>query len=400
MWGQPIGRPGREACPRLPVVPSRSSLAAVEDTEAAPIRVLIVDDSPVQRRFLRAALEAVPDFAVAAETATGEEAVELVRRLSPSAVLMDLDLPRMDGLTAIEKIMAEAPTPVVVYSAHVPDGSPNAKAALAAGAVRVLCKPGPDNALSLDELSEILRDQVRVASRATVIRHLRGRLVSGVPGVAPGRPRLQLPRVGTAARKGVPARRMAGGGRPLVVIGASTGGPPALAAILSALPAALAAPVLVVQHMADGFISSLAAWLNRVCPFDVSIAMDGQRLRPGMVLLAPTGCDAVVEPGLMIRCRQPEPGQLNVPSVDVTFTSVACAVGASAVGVVLTGMGRDGAAGSRALHDRGAVLVGQDEGSCVVYGMPAAAHAAGALDRLLPLDDIAPMLIELIGCRA
>ena len=370
------------------MVATRCSLAAVEDSEAAPIRVLIVDDSPVQRRFLRAALEAVPDFAVAAETATGEEAVELVSRLSPAAVLMDSDLPRMDGLTAIEKIMAEAPTPVVVYSAHVPDGSPNAKAALAAGAVRVLCKPGPDNALSLDQLSEN-------ASRSGA----RGQQSDGDPPLA-GPTGLQRARHGTGAPTSATAPGQNGrpGGRP----GAQDGRRRATAGghrSLDRRPARTGSDLECVACRACGPSPGGAAHggrlhqqprslANRVCPFDVSIAMDGQRLRPGMVPLAPTGCDVVVEPGLVIRCREPEPGQLNVPSVDVTFASVACAVGASAVGVVLTGMGRDGAAGSRALHDRGAVLVGQDEGSCVVYGMPAAARAAGALDRLLPLDDI------------
>lgn len=360
---------------------------------AVPVPVVVVDDSPVQRRFVRAALEAEHDFTVVGEARNGREAVALVARLRPAAVLMDLDLPLMGGIEAIEHIMAGSPTPILVCSAFVDGpGSANALASLAAGAVDVLAKPGPDDTGSLAEHAEVLRRRMRVTARARVITHPRGRLRSR--GLDPGvvvpvadRPR-PVEAYDVEAREGVK----------LLVIGASTGGPQALLTVLSGLPADLPQAVLVVQHMAEGFVPGLAAWLDELVPLPVGVGQSGRRLEPGTVTIAPSGGNLLVQDArLRVLCTPPEPGQFHVPGIDATLLSVAAALGPDAVGVVLTGMGRDGAIGLKAMRERGAATIGQDEATSAVYGMPAAAHAAGAVEQQLPVGSIAGALRALLG---
>jgi two-component system chemotaxis response regulator CheB len=200
---------------------------------------------------------------------------------------------------------------------------------------------------------------------------------------------------------GSPAAAPAGGlgGRrtPLICIGASTGGPPALAAILGALPADLAVPVLVVQHMAEGFVEGLARWLDGVVSLPVSVALNGDRLRPGHVVLAPSDGNLVVEPGLRVRIDEPRAGQFHIPEIDTSFASVAEVCRDRAVGVLLTGMGRDGAAGMLALRRMGAFTIGQDEGTSAVWGMPAAAASLDALAVELPLPQIAAGIVDAVS---
>jgi chemotaxis response regulator CheB len=176
----------------------------------------------------------------------------------------------------------------------------------------------------------------------------------------------------------------------VVAIGASTGGPPALATILRELPVDLDAAVLVVQHMAEGFLDGLARWLDEASPLDVKVAEDGDRLQAGRVYLAPAGRNMLLRPGYRLELAEPAVGQFHVPGVDATFHSVARVCGRRAVGVLLTGMGRDGAVGLQAMRHAGAGTIGQDESTCVVYGMPAAARALGAVDAELPLTEVAP----------
>ncbi|MEX2292035.1 MAG: chemotaxis-specific protein-glutamate methyltransferase CheB [Mycobacteriales bacterium] len=366
---------------------------------SAPITVVLVDDSPVQRRFLRAALEAGQGLTVLGEARNGKEAVALVGRLRPAVVLMDLDLPVMSGIEAIEAIMSASPTPIVVYSAFVGGtNSENALEALAAGAVDVLAKPGPDDDGSLEDYAEVLRRTLRVAARIRVITHPRGRLrTQGMTGSVPalgGGSRRPLAVSGLSqVRPGPP-----GGQVRLVAVGASTGGPQALLALLGRLPGDLGQAVLVVQHMAEGFIPGLAAWLDGLVPMPVVVGESGRRLVPGTVTLAPSGGNLLVQDDrLRVLCTPPAPGQFHVPGIDVTFESVARSLGPEAVGVLLTGMGRDGAAGLLAMRRRGAFTLAQDEATCAVYGMPAAAVAQGAVERQLPLERIAPALLASLG---
>jgi len=346
--------------------------------------VVVVGDSRTRTRSLRGLLSG-PGFIVAAEVCTAADAEAAVVSHQPGAVLLDLD-PAAGGIEAIERIMGTRPTPIIVCGSLVE----HSQGALAAGAVDVV---GALDALpSSPQYAIALRRHVRVASRVRVITHPRNRLrATGLAGALPvattrdrerradGRPLRAVRSVdGTAVR--------------IVVIGASTGGPPALATILADLPPDLPVPVLVIQHMADGFVEGLASWLDSLSPLPVVMAVAGQRLQPGTVHVAPAKVDTVLRPGLRVDLCPPPVGQFHVPGVDAAFASAATVCGSAAVGVLLTGMGRDGAEGLRMLHDAGAMTIGQDEPTSVVWGMPAAAQALGAVEVELPLSQIAKAL--------
>jgi two-component system, chemotaxis family, protein-glutamate methylesterase/glutaminase len=364
---------------------------AAADEAAAPtaaVSVVVVDDSPVQRRFLRGALEAHGEFSVVGEARNGREGVAMVEKLRPAAVLMDLDLPVMNGFEAIERIMASQPTPIVVYSGYVEDPA-NAVSALAAGAVDVMAKPSWGEGGQLEAYAEDLRRRVRVASRVRVITHPRARLRTTTrPPVHPQR----------AATAPVPAPRglVRSSTTQLVAIGASTGGPQALAAVLGAFPADFEPAVLVVQHMADGFIPGLVSWLDELSPLPVVMGATGRRLQPGTVTVAPSGLNLLVHEHLRVVCEPARERQFHVPGIDASFHSVADNVGPEAIGVLLTGMGRDGAAGLKAMRERGATTIGQDEATSAVYGMPQAAYALDAVERQLPLPEIGPAIRTLV----
>jgi two-component system chemotaxis response regulator CheB len=384
---------------------------------AAPVRMVVVDDSATQRRFVRAAVAPDPAFEVVGEARTGSDAIALVEELRPAVVLMDLHLPVMNGIEAIERIMATRPTPIVVYSSFV-DGvdRANAASAYAAGAVDVMAKPGPNESGRLEEYADMLRQRLRLAGRVRVITHPRGNLGASVAAVstlrlhphhraetdqvledavAGGRPMSRTTlaeRLTDGACAAFDARTVK-----LLAIGASTGGPQALAALLADIPAVTTTSIVVVQHMADGFMAGLAGWLDELCPLPVVLGADGGRLAPGTVTIAPNGHNLLVDDHRRIRTEDPEPGQYNVPGVDATFTSVAEAFGASAVGVLLTGMGTDGAAGLRRIRDLGGLTIAQDEATCAVYGMPAAALLADAVDLQLPLPDICAAVHRLLS---
>jgi two-component system chemotaxis response regulator CheB len=359
------------------------------------VTIVVVDDSATQRRFIRAAVDCDPLLEVVGEAGTGRDAVALVERLRPAAVLMDLHLPVMDGVQAIERIMATRPTPIVVYSSFVNGvDRANAAAAYAAGAVDVMAKPGPRDAGHLEEYAEALRRRLRVAGRVRVITHPRGKL--GMSGAS-----LSLP-------GGAPTLRIKSGAKPVeppksdrdvavLAVGASTGGPQALAALLSDVPADTAAAVVVVQHMADGFMEGLVAWLDDISPLPVVLGCHGDRMEPGTVTVSPSGVNLIVHERLRLSTEPPAPGQYHVPGIDATFSSVARAYGTRAVGVLLTGMGRDGAFGLKQIRDSGGLTIGQDEATSAIYGMPAAAMSADAVDIQLPLPDICRTVSGLLG---
>jgi two-component system, chemotaxis family, protein-glutamate methylesterase/glutaminase len=348
---------------------------------APPLVVVVVGDSRNRTRTLRGLLSA-PGFVVAAEVCTALEAEAAVVEHEPGAVLLDLD-PASGGIEAIERIMGTRPTPVVVCGAM----AAHSQAALAAGAVDVV---GALDALpSSPQYVTALRRHLRVASRVRVITHPRNRLrAKGLTG------HLAADHASTVPSG--PLAPLGSGNVRVVVIGASTGGPPALATILADLPADLPVPVLVVQHMADGFVEGLATWLDGLSPLPVVMAQDGRRLRPGVVHVAPAGLNTLLRPGLRVELQTPPEGQFHVPGVDAAFASAAVTCGAQAVGVLLTGMGRDGAVGLRSLRDAGAMTIGQDEPTSVVWGMPAAAQALGAVEAELPLPAIAAAILHAV----
>ena len=363
-----------------------------EVSGAGALVVVVVGDSRTRTRAMRGLVTGA-GFVVAAEVCTAAAAEAAVVTYEPGAVLIDLD-PAAGGIEAIERIMGTRPTPIVVCGSLVE----HSHAALAAGAVDVV---GALDALPTSpHYASAVRRHLRVASRVRVITHPRNRLRTNVSAVE----RLATPAGTVAGGAGLLqpqrtfARARSADGRPVrvIVIGASTGGPPALASILGDLPADLPVPELVVQHMADGFVEGLASWLDGLSPLPVVMAEHGKRLLPGRVHIAPAKVNTLLRPGLRVELRTPPVGQFHIPGVDAAFASTAEVCGCAAVGVLLTGMGRDGAEGLRLLHDAGALTIGQDEPTSVVWGMPAAAQALGAVEVELPLSHIAAALMSAV----
>jgi two-component system chemotaxis response regulator CheB len=335
-------------------------------SEPDRITVMVADGSGIRRRFLRGQIQEDSTLTVVCEARNGAEVLTLVERVRPAVVVMQLDIPG-GGIEVIERIMASGPTPIVVCC---PDGRAEiAAAALAAGAVDVVAQPSQDQ--PADE-GVALRRAVRVASRVRVITH----------------PRASLRNRQLAASLRSTSKI------DLVAIGASTGGPQALAVLLADIPKDFEPAILVVQHMADGFVEGLASWLDSICPLPVTVGRPRRFLDPGTVTIAPSGMNFTVGEQLWAQCEPAPDTQFHVPSIDVTFTSVAENLGPRAVGIILTGMGRDGADGLKAMRERGAVTIGQDEPSSVVWGMPGVAFAIGAVQQVLPLTEIAGALVR------
>jgi two-component system chemotaxis response regulator CheB len=330
-------------------------------------RVLVCEDSPTYATSLVRFLEYEGDLKVIGLCRSGEEALEALPRLQPDLVTMDAELPGMNGIEATERIMGSQPTPIVVLSAHTRRASGRAAAALAAGALEVLSKTG----LSLDDPAGF---------RAIAFRRRLARLARAY--VRQHRP----PGSGTRLR---PGRR----GARAIGVCASTGGPQALETVLAGLPADFPLPILVVQHMGDGFIDGLVRWLDQRLPLPVRTAGDGMSARPG-VWFAPDGAHLLLEPGMRLALDRETLANPHRPSGNVLLKSIASAVGAEGVAVVLTGMGRDGAEGVLAIRAAGGHTIAQDEATSAVFGMPKAATESGA-DAVLPLSEIATELRHL-----
>jgi len=342
-----------------------------------PVRVLIVDDSSIVRTTLERELARDPEIEVVGTAMDPYIARDKVLELKPDVITLDIEMPRMDGITFLRKLMAHRPTPVIIVSSLTERGSAKALEALHAGAVEVLAKPG--GSYSVGHLSADLAAKVKAAAGANLA------------GFA-GRP--------TA----VPVNRTAGAhpGNTIIAIGSSTGGTKALEDLLPAFPAN-APGTLVVQHMPPGFTKSFAHRLNSMCAVKVKEAEDGDRVEPGTVLLAPGDRHLVFARAGATSLVRVEAGPLvsgHRPSVDVLFTSVARHAGSNAIGVILTGMGSDGAKGMLTMKEAGATNIGQDEQSCVVFGMPRVAIQQGGVHHVLPLNQIAGFIAQLIRRRA
>lgn len=343
-----------------------------------PIRVLIVDDSLVAREMLAQILASDDRIEVVGMARDGEEAVSAVSRLHPDLVTMDIHMPRMGGLEAVEKIMAYNPTPILVVSSSVHgEGMGSAFDALARGALEVIKKPEPKDWADLQSIGRDVIRKVRLLAGVHVITHIQGRR-------------------GTRSGSQETARHHADVAKhSLLAIGSSTGGPSALLGILGRLPQDFPVPIVVAQHIAEGFIPGLVSWLDSGCKVNVCAAEDGQQIEPGRAYFAPTGRNLEVD-GTILRFSEPLSTQLYIPSADTLFYSVASTYGAHAVGVILTGMGADGAMGLKAMRDAGAVTIAQDEASSTVYGMPRAAAEMGAASKVLAINDIAAEVVDLI----
>ena len=337
-------------------------------------QVLICEDSKTYAEALRRALEHDGEIEVEGVFSTAEEAIAALPGLRPHLVTMDLELPRMSGLEAVEQIMGVNPVPILVLSAHVGPRSDRAAAALAAGALDAVHKESLDLSDPAGPAAAALRRRVKILSGVRVIRHPRAALAG------------QL-------RAAKPVERAAAA----VGICASTGGPHALATILGALHESFPIPILVVQHITAGFTEGLVSWLAESVPLTVRTAQDGVELAPG-VWIAPEGADLLLEAGGRLTLGRSTGPAVHRPSADALLTSMAESAGRNAVAVVLTGMGRDGAAGVRAIRAAGGMTIAQDEETSTVFGMPKAAVEGGA-ELVLPLDRIAGHLLRLRPVR-
>jgi two-component system chemotaxis response regulator CheB len=335
----------------------------------SPIRIVVCEDSATYALGLKRFLETGGDIQVVGVCGTGEEAVEAVPRLVPDLVTMDLDLPGMGGIRAVEKIMRSHAVPIVVLSGQVRRGSSQAAEALSAGAVEAL----PKSHVRLDDAA----GPAPVALRYRFRRLAAARV--GVPDAAAARPPSSM----KLRRNGVS----------VIGICASTGGPRALETVLAGLPATFPIPLLVVQHMTPGFTEGLAIWLDRRSPLPVALAGAEQALTPG-AWIAPDGAHLKLEDGMSLALDRDTASGPHRPSGDLLFASMAAVAGAGAVGVVLTGMGRDAAEGVVAIRHAGGRAIAQDEATSAIFGMPCAAVEAGA-DLVLPVGGIAGALLRL-----
>lgn len=341
------------------------------------IKVLIVEDSPVIREFLTGILSSDPELYVVGSATNGEDAISAVQELKPDVITMDIHMPRVNGFDATRRIMETNPMPIVIVS-----GSSTAEEvsttfhALKAGALAVVRRPfGIGHAEHEHSCAELIQT-VKLMAEVKVVRRWQR-------ATSPPKSHTMVPVV-TAARE---VR--------LVAIGSSTGGPLALQAILMRLPQEFPVPIVVVQHMSEGFIQGFAEWLGQSTPLQVHVATQGEFLLPGHVYLAPDGYHLEVRHDLRVLLRSDEPENGLRPSVARLFRSVAAAVGSRAVGILLTGMGKDGAAELKMLRDLGAVTIAQDKDSAVVWGMPAEADRLGAAQHQLPPEMIAQALAML-----
>ncbi|MCB2227892.1 MAG: chemotaxis-specific protein-glutamate methyltransferase CheB [Desulfarculaceae bacterium] len=339
------------------------------------IRTLIVDDSATQRQLLRRVLAEDPEFEVVGEAADGLEALQMCLGLEPDLVTMDIQMPRMNGYEAIQRIMSESPRPVVVLTSSMSDRELGISfKALEHGALMVLGKP---TSLA-DPGGELprLRDQLKAMAEVKVVGRRRDLTK---PRPAPPPP---VPRAPAQARSPVE----------LICLGASTGGPPALQAILQGLKPEETPPIAVVQHINPGFVQSLASWLTDTTGFQVKPASAGERLLPGTALLAPENRHMAVTRSGRVNLVAGATVDGHCPSVTALFRSAAAAYGRAALGVLLTGMGRDGAQGLYEMRQAGAKTIAQDQQSSVVWGMPGEAVALGAAIDILPLASMAPRI--------
>ncbi|HID06318.1 MAG TPA: chemotaxis response regulator protein-glutamate methylesterase [Armatimonadetes bacterium] len=336
------------------------------------IRVLVVDDSAFARRALQRMLETDSDIEVIGTARNGEQALQLISELDPDVITLDIMMPGMDGLAVLRRLMHTHPVPVVLVSSLSRESVIHSLTALESGAVDIVEKP---TSLASDELYQLVGELVAKVKAASRLK-----------GV------LRLPRISTR----VPVKRYVSvttvpSRADVVAIGSSTGGPTALMSLLPQLPADFPAAILIAQHMPKAFTAPFAERLNSNCALTVREARDGEKVEPGVVLVAPGDRHMVVQRssmGIIVRTTKEPRNAPCVPSVDVLFESVANVYGRRAIGVILSGMGRDGAIGMRAIKERNGQTIAQDEATSTVFGMPKAAIDMGVVDAVVPIERI------------
>lgn len=364
------------------------------------IKVLVVDDSSFFRRRLTEILALDVELEVIDTANNGREALDKVQRLKPDVVTMDIEMPVMDGISAVKAIMAVQPTPILMFSSLTQEGAKSTLDALEAGAMDFLPKRFEDISRDKDEVKKLLQERVKALGRRRGVLPRQPlpatpRVIPSLPSARPAPLSTVASTVATPAPAPSPVRavaRRSGKRYQLVAIGTSTGGPVALQTILTRIPANFPLPILLIQHMPATFTGAFAQRLNNLCQIQVKEAQDGDLLRPGVAYLAPGGKQMLLDGSpSSARIRIMDGGEkVNYkPCVDITFAAVAKLFGGNVLATVLTGMGADGRDGARLLKEQGARIWAQDERSCVVYGMPQAIVAAGLADESIALDQFA-----------
>ncbi len=355
------------------------------------VRVLVVDDSGFFRRRLTEMLNSDKRLEVVGEAANGQEAIDQARKLNPDVITMDIEMPVMDGITAVREIMRRTPVPIIMFSSLSREGAQATFDAMEAGALDYLPKNFADISAKREEVAQLLCARVWQLG------------ASGLPhkpsATAQTKPASTLAtRVGAAATAAPRSKTLRKGQVKLVAIGTSTGGPVALQEVLTRLPAGYPYPILLIQHMPGSFTPAFAKRLDSMCKINVKEATDGELLKPGTAYLAPGGMQMTLAAkggSYRVQIEPGRPGQNYKPCVDITFDSLAMIAPGAILSVILTGMGADGTEGARSLKQGGSVVWAQDEATSVIYGMPMSVAKAGLVDRVLPLQRIGEELAGL-----
>jgi len=352
-----------------------------------PVRVLVVDDSSFMRKALSGLLSSDPEIQVVGTAPDGRFVLRKLEQLQPDVVTLDIEMPGMDGITTLSKIMCDHPVPVLMVSSLTQEGAAVTLNALSLGAVDFVPKPSGQISLDIENARAEIIAKVKAAAKADLKNLAKGRIrvaaqAPEIAAAAAERPAAQARPVGPVAR--------------IVAIGVSTGGPQTLMGILPQLPANLAAPVMIVQHMPEGFTRTFAERLDQACMLAVKEAEDGDALGNGRAYLAPGGSHMTVTRGRTIRISKEPYDTLHKPSVDVMMESVINVFGASAIGVLLTGMGKDGAESMVKLRRRGGHTIAESAQTAIVYGMPREAVELGGAEFVLPADRVAEQLVALV----
>lgn len=350
---------------------------------SSPIRVLVVDDSALMRKMVCDMLSQDPAILVVGHARDGQDALSKMATLVPDVITMDVEMPLMDGVAALTEIMAKCPTPVIMVSSLTQKGAETTMTCLRLGAVDFIAKPSGSISLDLPKVREELIQKVKAAARA------KKSLYQPQPPIRAAAP---MPTVGVVTSKSSSKDGM-------LLIGSSTGGPRALHTLIPSLPADLNIPVVVVQHLPEIFTTMLASKLNEESPFEVREAKPGDTLRAGTILIAPGGKHLQFDKRGVAELTDAPTVHGVRPSIDITMASLIPIYREKLIAVLLTGMGRDGAAGMKGVHDLGGQTIAEHESTCVVYGMPKTAVDMGAASQVLPLPEIADAIKEVVAAR-